>query len=361
MDHKKRFVIIPAYHPDHALAPLTQSICDKGYHLIVVNDGSGEAFDAVFADMDPRATLLTHKHNRGKGAALKTAYAHILDLLQGDTNAIICTADADGQHLPEDMCKVLDAAEEASLAKDAEHHPVLILGVRLLDKHMPFRSRFGNNLTKGIFHFLTGAKVSDTQTGLRAFSAELLPLMLSVEGDRYEYEMNVLTKMAKFEHSKSFVEVPIATIYRDADNSTSHFHPIKDSLRIYRNLFRFAGSSFISFLIDFIAFCLLSYIFGLCMSSWGDLMANISARVISATVNYNLNCRFVFEKKPTAKNALSYGLLCVCILVINSGVLYLWKQTIMPVWFCKLLTEVCMFFVNYLLQKKVVFRKKRRM
>ena len=355
-----RFVVIPAYHPDEALLPITTAVCDMGYYLVVVNDGSGEAYDGVFAGVDPRAVVLSHEKNQGKGAALKTAYAYIQDVLQDNTQAVICTADADGQHLPKDMKKVLDAAENVVLHKQPDDFPVLVLGVRVVDKQMPFRSRFGNSLTRGIFRFLTGAKVSDTQTGLRAFSADLLPLMLSVEGDRYEYEMNVLTKMAKRGKTRSFYEVPIATIYRDTDNSTSHFHPIKDSLRIYRHLFRFAGSSFISFLVDFSAFCLLSYLFGMMLSGWGDLVANISARVLSATVNYSLNCRFVFENKPTAKNALSYALLCICLLAINSSVLYLWKQTPLPVWFCKLLTEACMFFVNYLIQEKIIFRKKNK-
>ena len=351
---KQRYVIIPAYHPDHALPPLTTQVCDMGYQLVVVNDGSGEAYDAIFESLDPRAVVLTHPQNKGKGAALKTAYAYIQAQLQGcpNTSAVICTADADGQHLPEDMRKVLDKADACG------DNDVLVLGVRLLDKHMPFRSRFGNNLTKGIFTLLTGAKVSDTQTGLRAFSSKLLPLMLAVEGERYEYEMNVLTKMAKRGGTKSFCEVPIATIYRDAQNSTSHFHPVKDSLRIYRHLFRFAGSAFISFLVDYIAFCLFSYLLRLHMPVWGDLVANISARVISAVVNYNLNCRFVFENKPTAKNAVSYGALCGVMLGLNSGVLYLWKMTPLPVWFCKLLTEVCMFFVNYLFQKRIIFKKK---
>jgi len=356
----QRFVVIPAYHPDHALPPLTKAVCDMGYQVVVVNDGSGQAYDNVFADIDPRATLLAHEKNQGKGAALKTAYAHILNVLAGNTSALICTVDADGQHTPEDMLKVLDATEDIAIHKQEGQPPVLVLGVRVVDKQMPLRSRFGNSLTRGIFHLLTRARVSDTQTGLRAFSADLLPLMLSVEGDRYEYEMNVLTKMAKIGKTRSFHEIPIATIYRDAENSTSHFHPIRDSLRIYRHLFRFAGSSFISFLVDFGAFCLFSYLFSFVMADLGDLAANISARVISSTLNYFLNCRLVFENKPCKKNALSYFTLCLCILTVNTGVLYLFKMTSLHVTFCKLLTEFCVFFGNFLLQEKVVFRKKNK-
>ena len=346
------YIIIPAYHPDHILPPMTQKVCDLGYRVIVVNDGSGEAYNEIFSALDPRVTLLCHEANRGKGAALKTAYAHIqAQMATTDSDeAVIVTMDADGQHTVPDVIRVMEAA--------TEHHGKLVLGVRVIDRQMPWRSRMGNAITRGVFRLLTGAKVSDTQTGLRAFDTSLLFFMLSVEGDRYEYEMNVLSATAKRFGTKGFFEVPIETVYRDEQNSTSHFHPIRDSFRIYRHLIKFAGSSLISFLVDYGLFCLFSWLFGLWIPLIAVTAANIAARIISAVVNYNLNCRVVFEGKPTPKNALEYTLLCGFILAINCSVLYLWGLTPIPVWISKLLTEGIMFFVSYLIQKKLIFKRK---
>ena len=95
---------------------------------------------------------------------------------------------------------------------------------------------------------MTGVAVSDTQTGLRAFSAELLDFMSRISGSRYEYEMNMLASCAK--KGIPIREVPIRTIYHDKENSCSHFRRIRDSVRIYRELFKFFLSSFSSFLLD---------------------------------------------------------------------------------------------------------------
>lgn len=351
-------VIIPAYHPDERLWKLATDVLDRGYRLIVVDDGSGSDYAHIFDGLDSRTILLRHPKNQGKGAAIKTGLAHVQTLTAdspADCTAVVGIMDADGQHLPSDMQRVLEAA--------AEHPGQLTLGVRVVGKEMPLRSRMGNSITRAVFRFLTGAKVSDTQTGLRAFSVSLIPEMLNVEGERYEYEMGVLTRMAHSGHG--FFEVPIATLYEDRANSTSHFRVVRDSVRIYANLLKFAGSSFISFLVDYGLFNLFVFLLTLVTMPWADtydvLAANIAARVISGCVNYYLNCRYVFGRKPTLKSAGQYFLLALLVLAVNSSVLYLWKLIPgMPIAICKLFTEICVFFANYLVQKKIIFRKKRK-
>jgi glycosyltransferase involved in cell wall biosynthesis len=355
---KPHAVIIPAYRPDARLIRLTAEVLDLGYSVIVVNDGSGDAYESVFRALDTRVIRLCHEKNRGKGAGIKTGLAYVLEENaktpdEFEQIRFVCIMDADGQHTPADMDRVMAAAEE---------HPTgLTLGVREVNKKMPLRSRIGNALTRGIFHLLTASKVSDTQTGLRAFSAELIPAMLQVEGDRYEYEMGVLAYVAR--NRLGFTEVPIATLYEDRRNSTSHFRVIRDSVLIYKGLFKFAGSSFFSFLVDYVLFIALVYLLrgrGSTEVVPVEVIANILARFMSGTVNYLLNCRLVFHRKPSFKTAGEYALLAVTILGVNTGVLYLWKMTPLPVPVCKLFTEICMFLANYLAQKKLVFRKKKR-
>ena len=351
-------VIIPAYRPDERLWRLATEVLDQGYRLIVVDDGGGADYLPIFEGLDPRAIILRHPENRGKGAAIKTGLAHLQTLTEGFDPAIpplVGIMDADGQHLTSDMARVFEGA--------ATHPDKLTLGVRVVGKEMPFRSRFGNGITRAVFRMLTGAKVSDTQTGLRAFSVALIPEMLGVEGDRYEYEMAVLTRMAH--RHIGFHEVSIATLYEDRQNSTSHFRVVRDSVRIYATLLKFAGSSFISFLVDYGLFNLFVFLIPFIAFPWAEtydiLAANIAARVISGCVNYYLNCRYVFGRKPSLKSAGEYLLLALLVLAVNSGVLYLWKMIPgMPVAVCKLLTEICVFFGNYVVQKKIIFKKKNQ-
>ena len=353
-----RYVVIPAYRPDERLWRLTAEVLEACCQPVVVNDGSGDAYQTVFEGLDPRVILLVHPVNRGKGAAIKTGLAHIHALTEGFDPAcppLVGIMDADGQHLTSDMMRVF---------AEVEAHPDrLTLGVRQVGKEMPLRSRMGNSITRTVFRLLTGARVSDTQTGLRGFTAALIPEMLSVEGDRYEYEMAVLTRIA---HRRiGFFEVPIATLYEDKQNSTSHFRVIRDSVRIYATLLKFAGSSFLSFLVDYGLFNLFVLLLPLIALPWADtydaLAANIAARVISGCVNYYLNCRYVFGRRPTCRTAGEYLLLALLVLAVNSGVLYLWRLIPgMPVAVCKLLTEICVFFGNYLVQRKIIFKKKSR-
>ncbi len=356
---KPHTVIIPAYRPDSRLIPLTADVLSRGYAVIVVDDGSGDSYAHIFEGLDGRVTRLTHPVNRGKGAAIKTALAYVLEenakvAEASDRIRFVGIMDADGQHLPADMERVLI---------EAEAYPMrLTLGVREVSGKMPLRSRLGNAITRIVFRLLTGVRASDTQTGLRAFSTDLIPEMLNVEGDRYEYEMGVLATMAK-RHFK-FHEVPIATLYEDRQNSTSHFRAVRDSLRIYATLLTFAGSSFLSFLADYGLFLLFSFLLGLSarpwLAVWGDLIANTLARIISGSLNYYLNCRFVFGSKPTRHTAGQYALLAMFVLAVNSGVLYLWKLTPLPVTVCKLFTEICVFLGNYTVQRKIIFRKREK-
>lgn len=141
------------------------------------------------------------------------------------------------------------------LAEVGNHRESLVLGVREVGKDMPLKSRLGNRITRMIFHIASGVKVSDTQTGLRAFSAKLLRRMRSIEGERYEYEMNVLMTLAKA--GVPIREVPIHTIYRDKENSTSHFRAVWDSIRIYKDILKFVLSSLSSFILDYLIFTIL--------------------------------------------------------------------------------------------------------
>jgi len=345
----KNIILIPAYNPDEKLTALVDAL--KALitaDIVVVNDGSAPASAPVFEEIKDKVTLLEHKVNQGKGAALKTGMRHILETSSEPCGVV--TVDADGQHSASDAWKLLQVLEQNRAA--------LVLGCRTFSGDIPWKSRWGNNITKFVFRLLSGVKVSDTQTGLRAFSSELIPALLEIRGERYEYEMNMLVSCIKMKIPMR--EVPIATIYTDEKNTSSHFRVVKDSVRIYKNLLLFTGSSFLSFLVDFVAFNLFVWLLNLLHAENVNVVGNIAARIISASFNYYLNCTYVFKSEKKFKNALEYFLLAAVILTFNTVVLNFFTGAIgIHHSLAKLITEVLFFILSYTVQRLVIFKTKK--
>lgn len=246
----KTTVIVPSLNPDEKMVNTVKGIIADGFDdVIVVNDGSAPEYLAPFEEVGrlPEVTVLTHDVNYGKGRAMKTAFQYVLENRKDILGVI--TIDADGQHLPKDMRACVEAMEA--------NPDKVILGVRDFSQpQVPFKSRAGNNITKTVFRLACGIRISDTQTGLRAIPYRHLPVMLQIEGDRYEYETNQLLVMKQ--KGIAFDEVVIDTVYID-DNASSHFHPFRDSFRIYWIILKFIGSSIASFLVDFILFTIINF------------------------------------------------------------------------------------------------------
>lgn len=365
----KRIAVIPAYEPDNNLINVASEAAAAGFDVVVVDDGSengrtvkegtvqAEVYHKIFEDTKFFAHVIRYPENRGKGFAMKTAFSYISKTYEDAYTVVVI--DSDGQH------KVADAVRLSDYA--AVHRDTLVLGSRRQGPDSPLRSRIGNGITRNVFSMMSGVKIYDTQTGLRAFSDELLKPMLAVSGDRYEYEMNMLMAFAK-EHIK-MKELPIETIYIN-NNAGSHFNAIKDSIRIYREIFKFSASSFASFLIDYGIFGCIVGLFG--SSSGTTLFANVFARFISATANYSINRNFVFagtdnefyesenqSKAEVTSSAAKYALLAVGILVFNTMILYLiTEKTMINPMVGKIITECIMFIFSFIFQKHFVFRKK---
>jgi len=209
-------ILIPAYEPDHKLIALLRSITEAqpSVEVVLVDDGSGPDHASLFLRASELGGLvLTHPVNRGKGAALRTGFAWIAGHRPGQV--VVC-ADCDGQHTATDILKVGDA----TTASIAVGRPSIVLGARHFTGRVPFRSRFGNEVTRGFFALATGIRLRDTQTGLRGYPASMLDWLGTIEGDRFEYELNTLLQAKPGGHP--IVEVPIATIYLD-ENASSHF------------------------------------------------------------------------------------------------------------------------------------------
>lgn len=221
-------VIIPALNPPESLVEYVRKLLERGVAcVIVVNDGSDAAATDVFHRLSriERCTVLTHPVNRGKGRALKTAFEHLLRDEAADWTGVV-TADADGQHHPDDVYQVAKALHQENEA--------IILGVRNFAlSHVPWRSQFGNRITCWLIRRLFGAEIADTQTGLRGIPKQHLPWMLELKGERFEYEMNMLLNAIR--RRIPIRQVPIRTLYFQK-NAGSHYRSIADSLRIFGHI-----------------------------------------------------------------------------------------------------------------------------
>ncbi len=352
-------VLIPAYKPDEKMLKLLDALKEEGYNIVVVNDGSGKEYNKIFDSLSG-VTLLTHPQNRGKGAALKTGISYIQKNTQFD---FIITADADGQHTPEDIGKLADFLVNTN--------EKFVIGSRKFTGNVPFKSKAGNKLTIGAYALASGVKIGDTQTGLRGFSRTLYDELCQLEGDRYEYEINVLLYVAK--KKIKINEIEIETIYID-ENASSHFHPVRDSIKIYSCILKYCISSVTSFIVDFLLFhlflFLLPFLFSKETYALGSLAtikgatiitaaAPALARVFSSILNFTLNKKFVFKsEEKTSSAAVKYFLLVAFVLVFNSVFIVLFKEIFGNSTIAYIITQIISVAINYLIQKKFIFKSK---
>lgn len=355
-------VLIPAYKPDNSLILLCKKLltrrngADTGMEILVVDDGSGTEFASIFEavrGLGPSVHVLTQPVNGGKGAALRAGF---IWCLENRPDQCVVTADADGQHLPADILAVGIATEIRAEAQE----PALVMGVRTVedpaapsDLKIPLRSRFGNATTVGFFTLATGKKVVDTQTGLRGLTPDILVWATELPGDRYEYEFNMLLRATKA--TMSIEQVPITRVY-EPGNPTSHFQPVRDSLRIYAPLLLFFLASISGFVVDTIALLIFSAVIPL-------IAAVFLARITSGLVNYAMN-RWVISGHgnvlPHGKALTRYAILAVGLLLLNAGMLEALSFIGFNLLLAKILVELALVPISFAAQHRWVFAGKKK-
>ncbi|MBR4087100.1 MAG: bifunctional glycosyltransferase family 2/GtrA family protein [Clostridia bacterium] len=352
---EKISIIIPAYKPDEKLIKTLQSLIAAGFSdLLIVDDGSGDSFAPIFAQVEAmeQVTLLRHTVNRGKGAALKTAMRFFLEHRPDFLGAV--SADADGQHTAEDI---------AAVAKKMTESGHIVLGCRDFSlPDVPARSRFGNRFTSGTFRLFFGMKIADTQTGLRGYPRGVMEGLLSVEGERFEYETQMLFYISR--QGLPLEQVKIRTVYIE-ENASSHFRPIVDSLRIYSLILKYLFSSVAASVIDALAFFLLKQfpLFAIPMIPL-TFPAAFLARAISSFVNYLINAKAVFKGDTSKKTLLRYYLLAVVQIAVSAVCVFIIEHLLMirAAWLStliKLAVDTVLFFISFRIQHKWVFNNEQ--
>ncbi len=369
-DIKNISIIVPSLNPDEKLCKTINSLLGVGFtDIICVNDGSREDCLKYFPKESENITVLKHDVNRGKGAALKTAFAYIQDNRPNAVGAV--TVDGDGQHAAKD---VLFCATEMADKIDS-----VILGCRDFTRSdVPARSSFGNKMTSLVFRLFCGMKIADTQTGLRAIPAEYFPLMLEIKGDRFEYETNMLLELNK--RKIPILQPEIDTVYIE-ENKTSHFRPIKDSFRIYSIILKFSLGQFFKFLMSsvlssFIDSLLLFVFLKIATSSFPStdiailtFICCIIGRLISSLINFLINKKVVFGGNTPIISALAkYYCIAAPIGFTYSALTSLSNTVSLPdvvpvsdtslaITIIGYLVNILLFVLSFFLQKKWVFKK----
>ncbi|MDF1755942.1 MAG: bifunctional glycosyltransferase family 2/GtrA family protein [Verrucomicrobiales bacterium] len=338
--------VIPAFNPPPKFSSFVHKLSNSGLfsELVVVDDGSASTDN--FDELKHPGVLIRHEHNRGKGAAIKTAIQHIIDRPDIADTAWIVTVDADGQH---DVASV--EAVVSHIHKD--HGLDMILGERLFAGDVPLRSKLGNIATQLMIKILFGGGISDTQTGLRAFSVEFGRQFLDIRSDRYEFEMEMLIRSIK---SGKVGGIPISTIYEDG-NAISNFRPLVDSMRIYWIIFRFAGVSLFVSTIDFIIFGLAS----LLGASIG--WSQFAGRGVGTFVSFFLNRSLVFHSDFDDRKIWQF-VKFVCLvaafgIIANYLIVGLHNRTSLGVITCKAIVEGGLFILSFLVQKTLIFKVRK--
>jgi len=356
-------VVLPSLDPDTKLLTVIDGLLEYGFtDIILVNDGSKTEnlhyFDTAAAH--PEVTLLHHAVNRGKGAALKTAFDYVLK--NRPEAAGVVTVDGDNQHHPEDT---------RACAMHMLQSGRLTLGVRNFSlPQVPARSRSGNRITSFVFKIFVGMTISDTQTGLRAIPMADLRLLTTIAGDRFEYETNMLLAMK--EHSIPFDEVSIRTVYIE-ENKSSHFRAVRDSWRIYKlilaHFFKFTASSLISSVVDVALYTTFTPLFleYLRSNELTTIVSTICARIISSILNFWMNKRLVFHSRTNTGAAMGKYFALAVPQMLAQGLLTQALYTLLGISYSPLLqgliyclVMVVLFAASFMIQQRWVFADQKK-
>ncbi|PZX48705.1 DUF2062 domain-containing protein [Algoriphagus chordae] len=209
-------IIIPTYNNEATLREVISEVLTICPDLLVVNDGSTDSTESILASF-PDLDYISYPNNRGKGYALRKGFEHLFNL--GYDYAV--TLDSDGQHEPENIS---DLMEQIQLQ---ETETVLMGSRNMAQDGIPKKSSFGNNFSNFWFWVDTGIKLSDTQTGFRAYPLAAIAKKRWFT-KKFEFEIEVIVRLAWA--GIPIKEVPVAVNY--PEDRVSHFRPFTDFSRI---------------------------------------------------------------------------------------------------------------------------------
>ena len=345
-------IVLPSLNPDHRFKAVVDGLVEADFrHIVIVADGSDEEHRHWFDEVRdyPACHVLVHEVNKGKGRALKDAFSYVYEELP-ELKGVV-TIDGDGQHLLGDII----ACGERMLTDGNK----VVMGCRdFSHPDVPPRSVAGNRFTAAMFRLCYGIRITDTQTGLRGFPRKIFPELITLPGERYEYEMNMIFYFK--EHLIPFTEVPIQVIYIE-NNASSHFNPIVDSIKIYAIFFKFVISSFGSAVLDLVLFRILSkYVFESIFPSNYIEISTAAARICSGIFNFSFNRSIFKSRSKVQKSGARYLVLWLVQMTLSAYIVkFLTAVTGITPLLVKIVTDTILFFISYKIQQLWVFKPER--
>lgn len=343
-------LVVPAFEPDFRLVELLAALHGRwGGPVIVVDDGSGDAFAPVFGRCRALGALVVARDARGgKGAALKTGFAAACALDPAPTG-IVC-ADDDCRHLPRDIVGVAELV--------AARPGFLVLGCRdFSEPGIAPLTHFANFCTRTAVRLFCGVSVSDTQSGLRGLPAAFAERMCEEERGGFEFEAAMLAEAERA--GIEFAEAPISYT-ADPAAPGSDFRPFVDTARILAvmlELFaKYSLSSIFCYTLDLVLFWAFLALIGQGAGSWGVYLATIAARIVSAGTNFAVNRRRVFGAGMSGRRVARYIVLSAGIMGASAlAVGWAAPAAGVPAVAVKPVVDFLLFFVNYKAQQLWVF------
>ena len=200
-DRNDTYVVLPAYNEATRIQPVIESIAEKGYNMVIVNDGSSDNTLEVILESKRKYPNQIHVYsliiNRGVGVATQTGFDAVLFF---DPKYVV-SMDSDGQHSADD----LDDVVRPLVTGEAQ----AVIGVRPL-KDMPFSRNFANSVMNFLTKIFYKVDVSDSQTGFRAITNEALK-KIDINARGYLISSEFIREVN--DNNIPFAEVPIQTIY----------------------------------------------------------------------------------------------------------------------------------------------------
>jgi len=191
-------VVIPAYNEAHTmgevLEPILELACAHNWEIIVVDDGSTDSTAERIRHFTPhdRLKLITHKRNRGYGAAIKTG-------IRASLAPRIATIDSDGQHDPDDLLKLLPLLDEYEL----------IVGVRTSLIHSPLSRMPGKWIINGLANYLSGQWIPDLNSGFRLFQTNSVKKYLHLCPDGFSFSTTTTLVFLNRGYNVAFAPITI--------------------------------------------------------------------------------------------------------------------------------------------------------
>ncbi len=314
--------IFPIYETDNKLIPLLQKLTTNGFKVVAIDDGNGDKESNLFKQVEEYARVLYHKNNIGKGASIKEALKGIKE--RYNRNTVVITLDWKSE-------------------------------ITIPELHQLSNEAYANKKTLVIGKKEDSLKSTFMKTDVRAFNYELIDFLISVGGNRFEYEMNVLRQCTKTGiYIKDIAIGPTGTNenqinYKEAANKI--VNKASDSIEnAYEKLDK-ANIPVKNYFIDYGIF--------FCLNLLSDhlLISNIFARITSAILEFNDERANYQEIEKEAKEYLGT---MIVLLIIDTFLLSLFVNRFhINCYIAKIFTEI-LFALFYYGIKEYIFKSLKK-